>query len=78
MGERALNRFQSDKALREDCAAIYEALGTDLNAAFRIFMERTRMARGFRFPPYCPKRKRERRLRMNAPEETNAEREMKR
>ena len=55
MGEQALNQFRSDKALREDCVAIYEALGMDLSAAFRILVERTRMARDFRFPPYCLK-----------------------
>ena len=55
MGEQALNQFRLDKTLREDCVAIYEAPGMDLNTAFRMFMERTRMARGFRFPPCRPK-----------------------
>ena len=54
MGERALNQFRSDKALREDCAVIYEALGMDLHTAFRMFMERTRMARGLPFPAVLP------------------------
>ncbi len=41
MAEQVLNQFRSDKALREECAAIYEAMGMDLNTAFRMFMERT-------------------------------------
>ena len=88
MGEQALNQFRSDKALREDCVAIYEALGMDLNTAFRMFMERTRMARGLPFPAVLPKNwltKAEARAATAheevedapemAPEETNAERE---
>ena len=50
MPEQVLNQFRSDKALREDCVAIYEAMGMDLNTAFRMFMERTRMVRGLPFP----------------------------
>ena len=45
MAEQVLNQFRSDKTLRDDCVAIYEALGMDLNTAFRMFMERTRMVR---------------------------------
>ncbi len=54
MAEQVLNQFRSDKALREDCIAIYEALGMDLNTAFRMFMERTRMVRGLPFPAVLP------------------------
>ncbi len=54
MAEQVLNQFRSDKALREDCVAIYEALGMDLNTAFRMFMERTRMVRGLPFPAVLP------------------------
>ena len=54
MGEQVLNQFRSDKTLREDCVAIYEALGMDLNTAFRMFMERTRMVRGLPFPAVLP------------------------
>lgn len=54
MGEQVLNQFRCDKALREDCVAIYEALGMDLNTAFRMFMERTRMVRGLPFPAVLP------------------------
>ncbi len=50
MSQQVLNRFRSDKALRDDCVAIYEALGMDLNTAFRMFMERTRMVGGLPFP----------------------------
>ena len=34
MAEQVLNQFRSDKTLRDDCVAIYEALGMDLNTAF--------------------------------------------
>lgn len=54
MAEQVLNQFRSDKTLREDCIAIYEALGMDLNTAFRMFMERTRMVRGLPFPAVLP------------------------
>lgn len=54
MSEQVLNQFRSDKALRDDCVAIYEALGMDLNTAFRMFMERTRMERGLPFPAVLP------------------------
>ena len=54
MSEQVLNQFHSDKALREDCIAIYEAMGLDLNTAFRMFMERTRMVRGLPFPAVLP------------------------
>ena len=54
MGDQVLNKFRSDKTLRDDCVAIYEALGMDLNTAFRMFMERTRMVRGLPFPAVLP------------------------
>ena len=56
MAEQVLNQFRSDKALREDCVAIYEAMGMDLNTAFRMFMERTRMVRGLPFPAVLPEK----------------------
>lgn len=54
MAEQVLNQFRSDKSLREECVAIYEALGMDLNTAFRMFMERTCMVRGLPFPAVLP------------------------
>ena len=57
MSEQVLNQFRSDKALRDECAAIYEALGMDLNTAFRMFMERTRMERGLPFPAVLPEKR---------------------
>lgn len=54
MAEQVLNQFCSDKELREDCVAIYESLGMDLNTAFRMFMERIRMVRGLPFPAVLP------------------------
>ncbi len=56
MAEQVLNQFRSDKTLREDCIAIYEAMGMDLNTAFRMFMERTRMVRGLPFPAVLPEK----------------------
>lgn len=57
MADQVLNQFRSDKKLREDCVAIYEAMGMDLNTAFRMFMERTRMVRGLPFPAVLPETK---------------------
>lgn len=54
MAEQVLNQFRSDKKLREDCVAIYEALGMDLNTAFRMFMERSRIVKGLPFPAVLP------------------------
>ena len=54
MSEQVLNQVRSDRALRDECAAIYAAMGMDLNTAFRMFMERTRMVRGLPFPAVLP------------------------
>lgn len=54
MEDQVLIQFHSDRALRDDCAAIYEAMGMDLSTAFRMFMERTRMVRGLPFPAVLP------------------------
>lgn len=54
MAEQVLNQFRSDKQLRQDCIEIYEAMGLDLNTAFRMFMERTRMVKGLPFPATLP------------------------
>lgn len=54
MSTQVLNQFRSDRQLREDCVAIYEAMGMDLNTAFRMFMERTRMVKGLPFPATLP------------------------
>ena len=56
MGQQVMNQFRCDKQLREDCVAIYSALGMDLNTAFRMFMERTRAVRGLPFPAVLPER----------------------
>ena len=57
MAEQVLNQFRSDKKLRDDCIDIYETMGLDLNTAFRMFMERTRMVRGLPFPAVLPETK---------------------
>ena len=49
MAEQVLNQFRCDKALREECVAIYSSMGMDLNTAFRMFMERARMVGGLPF-----------------------------
>ncbi|MBQ7502449.1 RelB/DinJ family addiction module antitoxin [bacterium] len=54
MSQQVMNQFRCDKQLREDCVAIYSALGMDLNTAFRMFMERTRAVRGLPFPAVLP------------------------
>ncbi len=54
MAEQVLNRFRSENTLREDCVPIYEAMGMELNTAFRMFMERTRMVRELPFPVVLP------------------------
>lgn len=58
MGEQVLNQFRCDKELREDCVAIYESMGMDINTAFRMFMERTRMVNGLPFPAVLPQNRR--------------------
>ena len=57
MDEQVLNQFRCDKALREECAAIYSAMGMYLNTAFRMFMERARMVGGLPFPAVLPESK---------------------
>ena len=49
MSEEVIIQFNADRRLKEDCSAIYNALGIDLSTAFRIFMERTKEVRGFPF-----------------------------
>ena len=58
MAEQVLNQFRCDKKLRKDCVKIFEATGMDLNTAFRIFMERTRMVNGLPFPAVLPQNRR--------------------
>ena len=43
---------------RDFDVAIYSAMGMDLNTAFRMFMERTRMVRGLPFPAVLPENSR--------------------
>ena len=57
MSEQVMNQFRSDRLLREDCVAIYESLAMDLNTAFRMYMERTRMVRGLPYPSLLPESK---------------------
>ena len=40
MSEQVLNQFHSDKTLREDCIAIYKAMGLDLDTAFYSAFDR--------------------------------------
>lgn len=49
MNENILIQFSANKNLKDTCMKIYEAMGIDLNTAFRIFMERTKAVNGFPF-----------------------------
>ena len=54
MAEQALIQFRADKALKQEVSEIYEALGMDLPTAFRMFMVRSKVARGLPFPAVIP------------------------
>ena len=47
-------QFRADKALKEEVTEIYEAIGMDLPTAFRMFMVRSKMAKGLPFPATLP------------------------
>ncbi len=50
MIEQALIQFRADKALKDEVAKIYEAIGLDLPTACRMFLIRSRQERGLPFP----------------------------
>ena len=54
MAEQALIQFRADKALKQEVSEIYESLGMDLSTAFRMFMVRSKAARGLPFPAVLP------------------------
>ena len=54
MAEQVLVQFQTDKALRQEVAEIYESLGMDLPTALRMFMTRSKMERGLPFDARLP------------------------
>ena len=54
MAEQALIQFRADKALKQEVSEIYESLGMDLSTAFRMFMVRSKVARGLPFPAVIP------------------------
>ncbi|MBR1885408.1 MAG: type II toxin-antitoxin system RelB/DinJ family antitoxin [Schwartzia sp.] len=54
MSDQVLIQFRADRALRQEVAAIYEAIGMDLPTAFRMFMVRSKMARGLPFEATLP------------------------
>lgn len=54
MAEQALIQFRADKALKQEVSEIYESLGMDLSTAFRMFMVRSKVARGLPFPAVMP------------------------
>jgi len=49
MAEQILVQFRVDKELRNEVAAIYEAMGINLNSALRMFMVKSREMRDFPF-----------------------------
>ena len=54
MTEQALIQFRTDKTLKEEVAAIYESIGLDLPTACRMFLIRSKAARGLPFPAVMP------------------------
>ncbi|XCP83451.1 type II toxin-antitoxin system RelB/DinJ family antitoxin [Roseburia hominis] len=54
MKEQTLIQFRADKALKQEVAEIYEALGMDLPTAFRMFMTRSKQVRGLPFEATLP------------------------
>ena len=56
MTEQTLIQFRADKNLKNEVAAIYEAIGMDLPTAFRMFMLRSKACRGLPFPATMPEK----------------------
>ena len=54
MSEQVLIQFRADKALRQEVAEIYEAMGMDLPTALRMFLARSKMERGLPFEAKLP------------------------
>lgn len=54
MAEQTLIQFRADKELKEEVAAIYEAIGMDLPTAFRMFLLRSKACKGLPFPAVLP------------------------
>lgn len=54
MAEQVLVQTRVDKALKEEVAEIYEALGMDLPTAIRMFFTRSKIARGIPFDTTLP------------------------
>lgn len=54
MAEQVLIQFRADKALKQEVAEIYEALGMDLPTAFRMFMTKSKMVKGLPFEAKLP------------------------
>ncbi len=50
MRNQTLIQFRADKSLKEEVSAIYESIGLDLPTAFRMFMLRSKAAKGLPFP----------------------------
>ncbi len=54
MADQVLIQFRADRSLRQEVAEIYEAIGMDLPTAFRMFMVRSKIARGLPFEATLP------------------------
>ncbi len=54
MSEQTLIQFRADKALKQEVAAIYEQLGMDLPTALRIFLVKSKQAKGLPFDATLP------------------------
>lgn len=55
MSEQSLVQVRIDKALKQEVAEIYEAMGMDIPTAIRMFLIRSKMVRGIPFDTTLPK-----------------------
>lgn len=56
MTDQVIVQARVDKELKQEVAAIYDSLGMDLPTAIRMFLVRSKMARGLPFDPRLPNR----------------------
>lgn len=54
MAEQILVQFRVDKDLKQEVAEIYDELGMDLPTALRMFMKKSKQARGLPFEAVLP------------------------
>ena len=54
MAEQVLIQFRADKVLKQEVTDIYEQLGMDLPTALRMFLKRSKQAKGLPFEATLP------------------------